>query len=77
MIKIELTHQEANLLHKILDCYQTELAIEMARNGAIEDFTPLLRTEDAMVQKLMAHLKEQGIGILTEEMVGEYDHLVY
>ena len=76
MIKFELTHQEAVLLHKILDCYQTELAIEMAANE-VEDFTQLLGTEEQMVQKMLAHLKEQGVGILTEEMVGEYDHVVY
>jgi hypothetical protein len=76
MIKFELTHQEAELLHKILDCYQAELAVEMAANG-IEDFTQLLGTEEKMVQKMLAHLKEQGVGILTKDMLGEYDHTVY
>jgi hypothetical protein len=76
MIKFELTHQEAELLHKILDCYQTEIAVEMAANG-IEDFTQLLHIEDTMVQKMLAHLKEQGIGILTKDMLGEYDHVAY
>jgi hypothetical protein len=71
MIKFELSHPEAELLHKILDCYQTELAVEMAANG-IEDFTQLLHNEEAVVQKMLAHLKAQGIGILTEEMLGEY-----
>ena len=72
MIKFELTRPEAQLLHKILDCYDTELAVEMAANG-IEDFTQLLHDEDVFVHKMLAHLKEQGIGILTEDMLGEYD----
>lgn len=71
MIKLELTHPEAELLHKVLDCYLTELAVEMAANG-IEDFTNLLQSEEKIVQKLLAHLKEQDVGVLTEDMLGEY-----
>ncbi|MBI5848521.1 MAG: hypothetical protein HZB31_11355 [Nitrospirae bacterium] len=72
MIKLELTHDEAELLHKVLDCYLGELAIEMAANG-IEDFTGILQKEDKSVQTMLRHLKEQGIGILTEDQVGEYE----
>ena len=72
MIKFELTHPEAVILHKILDSYLTELAVEMAANG-VEDFTELLHTEEMAVQKMMVHLREQGIGILTREMVGDYE----
>jgi hypothetical protein len=43
----------------------------MAANG-IEDFTNLLQSEEKIVQKLLAHLKEQGVGVLTEDMLGEY-----
>jgi hypothetical protein len=71
MIKFELTEKEAVVLHKVLDCYLTELAVEMAANG-IEDFTEILHTEEQAVQKMIAHLKEQGVGILTAEMLGEY-----
>lgn len=71
MIKFELTHQEAELLHKVLDCYLSEIAVEMAANG-IEDFTEVLRREEQSIQKMLMSLKEQGIGILTEDMVGEY-----
>jgi len=72
MIKLELTHAEAELLHKILDGYLGELAVEMAANG-IEDFTGILQKEDKQVQRMLGHLKEQGIGILTEDQVGEYE----
>ena len=72
MIKLELAHDEAELLHKILDCYLSELAVEMAANG-IEDFTGILQKEDQSVQKMLSHLKEQGIGILTKDQVGEYE----
>ncbi len=72
MINFELTHTEAALLHKILDCYLSELAVEMARNG-VEDFTGILKTEEQSVQKMLRHLKEQGIGVLTADQVGEYE----
>ncbi len=72
MIKLELTHNEAELLHKILDCYRGELAVEMAANG-IEDFTGILQKEDTAVQTMLQYLKDQGIGILTEDQVGEYE----
>ena len=72
MIKLELTHDEAELLHKILDGYLGELAVEMAANG-IEDFTGILQKEDRAVQTMLRHLKEQGIGILTQDQVGEYE----
>ncbi len=71
MIKFELTHPEAELLHKILDCYLAEIAVEMAANG-VEDFTQVLEGEQESVQKMLSHLKEQGIGVLTKDMVGEY-----
>lgn len=71
MIKLELTHPEAELLHKVLDCYLSELAVEMAANG-IEDFTQLLHAEETALQKMMSHLKAQGVGILTQDEVGEY-----
>lgn len=71
MIKFELTHPEAELLHKILDCYLSEIAVEMAANG-IEDFTEVLKREEQSIQKMVLSLKEQGIGILTEDMVGDY-----
>ncbi len=72
MIKLELAHAEAELLHKILDGYLGELAVEMAANG-VEDFTGLLQKEDKSVQKMLRDLKEQGIGILTKDQVGEYE----
>jgi len=72
MIKFELTHPEAELLHKVLDSYLSEIAVEMAANGMIEDFTEVLRREEQSIQKMLLSLKEQGIGILTEDMVGEY-----
>ena len=72
MIKFELTHPEAELLHKVLDGYLSELAIEMAANG-VEDFTGVLQKEDTAVQKMLHHLKEQGIGILTKDRVGDYE----
>jgi len=71
MIKFELTHQDAELLHKILDSYLSEIAGEMAANG-VEDFTEVLRREEQSIQKMMLSLKEQGIGGLTEDRVGEY-----
>lgn len=71
MIKFELTHQDAELLRKILDCYLSEIAVEMAANG-IEDFTEVLRREQEAIEKMLLHLKEQGIGILTADRVGEY-----
>ncbi len=72
MIKLELTHEEANLLHKILDCYRGELAVEMAANG-IEDFTSILQKEDMSIQAMLQYLKDQGIGILTADQVGDYE----
>lgn len=72
MIKLELAHAEAELLHKILDSYLGELAVEMAANG-IEDFTGLLQKEDQLVQTMLRHLKEQGVGILTKDQVGDYE----
>ncbi len=72
MIKLELAHNEAELLHKILDSYLSELAVEMAANG-IEDFTGLLQKEDQSVQTMLRQLKEQGIGTLTKDQVGEYE----
>lgn len=71
MVKIELTHPEAELLHKILGGYLAELAVEMSANG-IEDFTGVLQQETKAVEKILEHLKAQGIGILTPEMLGEY-----
>ena len=71
MIKFELTHQDAELLRKILDCYLSEIAVEMAANG-VEDFTEVLKREEQSIQKMMLSLKEQGIGGLTEDRVGEY-----
>jgi hypothetical protein len=72
MIRIELTPPEAELLHKVLDAYLSELAVEMAANG-VEDFTDVLAREDKLVQKMLHHLKEQGIGILTKDRVGDYE----
>jgi hypothetical protein len=72
MIQFELAHAEAELLHKILDSYLGELAVEMAANG-IEDFTGILKKEEQSVQKMLHHLKEQGIGILTADQVGDYE----
>ena len=71
MIKFELTHPEAELLHKVLDSYLSEIAVEMAANG-IEDFTEVLKREEQSIQKMLMSLKKQGIGILTEDMVGDY-----
>ena len=71
MITFELTHPEAELLHKVLDCYLSEIAVEMAANG-IEDFTEVLKREEQSIQKMLMSLKKQGIGILTEDMVGDY-----
>lgn len=72
MVNFELARDEAELLHKILDSHLSELAVEMAANG-IEDFTGVLKKEEQSVQKMLRHLKEQGIGILTADQVGEYD----
>ena len=72
MIQFELSHPEAELLAKILDSYLSELAVEMAANG-IEDFTGVLQKEDRSIQKMLNHLKEQGIGVLTKDQVGEYE----
>ena len=72
MITFELTHPEAELLHKILDGYLAELAVEMAANG-IEDFTNILENETQAVEKMLNHLKDQGMGLLTPDQVGEYD----
>ena len=71
MINLRLAHAEAVLLHKVLDSYLSELAVEMAANG-IEDFAGILRKEEQSVQKMLRSLKEQGIGALTPDQVGEY-----
>ena len=70
MIKLTLTHHEAELLHKILADYLSDLAVEIAAQG-LGGFTELLEQEEASTQKMHDHLEEQGIGT-SAEMFGGY-----
>lgn len=71
MLKIELTHAEAELLHKILDQYLSELAVEMA-GSELSDLAQMLGEEEHSVERILQNLRDQGIGRLSEESSGEY-----
>ncbi len=70
MIRLELTYQEAEVLHKILREHLSEIANEISAN-AIEDFTELLRLEESTVRRLVDYLQAQGVDV-TAEMFGGY-----
>ncbi len=71
MLKIELTRVEAELLHKILDQHLSELAVEIA-GSELDDLAQMLEEEERSVERILQNLREQGIGMLSEESSGEY-----
>ncbi len=70
MIKLVLTYQEAQVLHKVLREHLSEISNEIAAN-VIEDFTELLRLEESTIRHIVDYLQEQGIDV-TAEMFGGY-----
>jgi hypothetical protein len=70
MIKLELTYQEAETLHKVLREHLSDIANEMNAN-AIEDFTELLQREELSIRHIVDYLVAQGIG-MPAEMFGGY-----
>jgi hypothetical protein len=69
MIKLELTYQEAETLHKVLRKHLSDIANEMQAN-AIEDFTELLRQEESSIRHIVDYLVAQGIGVSAEAFGG-------
>ncbi len=70
MIKLALTYQEAETLHKVLREHLVDIANEMQAN-AIEDFTELLKLEESSIRHVVDYLVAQGIGT-PAEMFGGY-----
>lgn len=70
MIKLELTYNEAALLHRIFHSYLAEVEIEMSTNQ-IEGLKELLKEETALMQKTLDYLEAHGIGVAAE-MYGGY-----
>ncbi len=70
MIRLELTFQEAEALHKVLREHLCEIAAEIEAN-AIEDFTELLQQEEGALRRIVDDLAAQGIGV-PAEMFGGY-----
>jgi predicted transcriptional regulator len=70
MIKLELTYQEAETLHKVLREHLADIANERQAN-AIEDFAELLKQEESSIKNIVDYLVAQGMGI-PAEMFGGY-----
>ncbi len=69
MIKLELTYNEAALLHRIFHNYLAEVAAEMTTNQ-IEGLHELLKEEAGLMQKTLDYLEAHGIGISAEAFGG-------
>ena len=69
MIKLELTYNEASLLHRIFHSYLAEVEAEMSTNK-IEGLNELLKEEAALMQKTLDYLEAHGIGISAEAFGG-------
>lgn len=69
MIKLELTYNEAALLHRIFHSYLAEVEAEMSANQ-IEGLHELLKEEARFMQKTLDHLEAHGIGVAAEEFGG-------
>lgn len=71
MIQFELTHQESELLHKILDWYRTEIGVQRAMDGS-ENFGEQAQAEATLLERMLAQLSEHGMRTPAEEIFGEY-----
>lgn len=64
MIKLALTFQEAEALHKILSCRLLGISQELAAPPPLG--CDLLRSEEESVRRVIGSLEEQGIGVEAE-----------
>jgi len=69
MIKLELTYNEASLLHRIFHSYLAEVQAEISTTQ-IEGLSELLKEEAALMQKTLDYLEVHGIGISAEAFGG-------
>ena len=63
MFDIKLTHDEAEMLHKILDSYLSDLRVEIADTD-LADFREILKNEEVFIKELLHRLETAGVNIL-------------
>jgi hypothetical protein len=62
IVDIRLTHKEAEILHKILDSYLSDLRVEIA-NTDLVGFCDPLKKENVFIEELLLRLETAGVNI--------------
>ena len=61
-MNIQLTQEEADILHKILDSYLSDLRVEIA-NTDLVGFRDPLKKEEVFIKELLHRLETTGVNI--------------
>ncbi len=70
MLQILLNPEEAELLHRVLTSYLSDLRVEIASTD-LEGFKDSLRAEEEFIKRLLREIEEESPG-LPETSFGEY-----
>jgi hypothetical protein len=62
MLDIKLTPDEAEMLHKILDSYLSDLRAEISGTDSV-DFRAPLKKEELFIKELLHRLETAGVNI--------------
>lgn len=71
MVHLELSPEEALILHRILASCESELRIEVAATD-VRGFTEVLEREEEFIRKMLAQLEAAGLP-LPEALAGNYE----
>ncbi len=71
MLQIQLNPDEAELLHRILFSYLSDLRVEMA-STEIEGFQEILRKEEEFIDQTLRRLESEKAVASAEPRFGEY-----
>ncbi len=62
MFEIKLTHDEAEMLRKILEFYLSDLRVEIAGTDLV-DFRDTLKKEELFIKDLLHRLEAVGVNV--------------